>query len=45
MKTIFSMTLLYIQIIQLRLAMLKYGFLIGFYSSMADDNNLRKQKN
>ncbi len=38
MKVIFSMVLLYIQIIQLRLAMLKYSFLIGFYSSIEVKN-------
>lgn len=38
MKTLVSIALLYIQIIQLRLAMLKYDFLIGFYSTLGDDD-------
>lgn len=36
MKTFYSVSLLCIEIIQLRLAMLKYSFLVGFYS-VTDD--------
>ncbi len=39
MKTYFCMVLLYLEIIQLRLIMLKYDFLIGFYSALEDDRN------
>lgn len=44
MKAIFPMAMLYIEIIQLRLTILKYDFLIGFYSSLGsgESNSDRK---
>lgn len=44
MKALFSVVPLYIEIIQLRLAILKYDFLIGFHSAREDHNNHLDQK-
>lgn len=44
MRAFYTVSLLRIEIIQLRLSMLKYEFLIGFYSALADDRNHLDQK-
>lgn len=44
MKTHFPVVWLYIEIIHLWLIVLKYDFLIGFYSSFEADENCLDQK-
>ena len=44
MKTLFPVATLYIEIIQLRLIILKYDFLIGFYSSLGSEESNSDRK-